>query len=652
MTLTAHRAAALAAVTLAAVYVATLAPSVTFWDAGEFIAAAHSLGIPHPPGTPLFVVALNAWARLFPFLPYAVATNLFSAVCTAAAGALTAWFVARATRQPMAGLAAALAAGGMSTVWSNATETEVYAASLAVAVCAIVAADRAGRTGDRRWLALAAYCLALAVPVHLSILVAAPVVILLAADRGERGVDWEAGLLLTGAAVCIAGVGRMSPEMVVAGLILTGVALPIARRLDPAARGSPHRAMAVMATIAVACSALAFLVIRARFDPAVNQGNPSTLGRMAYVVARRQYDVPGLWPRRAPVWLQLANWFEYADWQVALSLAPGVVPNVWRIIATCLFAALGLFGAASHRARDPRTWRAVLLLFVCGSLGVVVYLNLRAGRSFGWPFVPDENAHEARDRDYFFTLAFWAWGIWAGVGAVAIGRRLRRAWLGVVIAALPIALNWSVVNRRQAPSAGMPREVARQLLEPLPSRTVLFVEGDNDTYPLWYAQQVEGMRRDVTVVTIPLLGARWYLDELRRRAGLVEDDDPGDAIRTARRIAAVAVARGRPVAASNALEPAERRVLAGRWRIVGLAAVADPSSVAPERVDSAIVSADTAALRRAAQGARALLRDGRVKEEPDPIHEYFAELLGCPGRVLTRGAGRGAGSLDSLCNLR
>jgi hypothetical protein len=117
----ARRVAWGSAALLLAVYVATLAPDVTFWDAGEFIAAAHSLGIPHPPGTPVFIVVLHAWAWLLGALPYAVATNLFSAVCTAAAAGLAAWFVARATGDGWAAFAAALVAGVMSSVWSNAT---------------------------------------------------------------------------------------------------------------------------------------------------------------------------------------------------------------------------------------------------------------------------------------------------------------------------------------------------------------------------------------------------------------------------------------------------------------------------------------------------------------------------------------------------
>ncbi len=93
-------------------------------------------------------------------------------------------------------------------------------------------------------------------------------------------------------------------------------------------------ALAVLGVVLVACSALLFLVLRAMHDPPINQANPTTFSRLAYVIGRKQYEVQGILPRQAPVWLQLANWFEYADWQVALSLAPSVIPNVWRVLFT------------------------------------------------------------------------------------------------------------------------------------------------------------------------------------------------------------------------------------------------------------------------------------------------------------------------------
>jgi hypothetical protein len=566
---------------------------------------------------------------------------------------LTTLWVARATREPFAGVAAGIAAGAMSTVWLNATETEVYAASLLLAVATIVAADRAGRTGEARYTLLTAYLLALAVPVHLSALVAAPVAALLAASRPAGGFDGRTALVLSGVSVATAGVGRMSVSVISAGSVL--ILLAAVPRREAFEKGDARRARVGVAIAAVmvgciALSAVGFLIVRSRYDPAINQDNPRTWGQLAYTVARRQYDVAGLWPRRAPVWLQLANWFEYADWQWALRFAPGVVPNVWRVLATSLFAGLGFAGAAWHRRRDARTWRAVLLLFVCGSLGVIAYLNLRAGRTFGWSFIPDDAAHEARDRDYFFTLGFWAWGIWAGMGAVALAQRFARAWVGVAVAALPILLNWNVVDRRQEPDATLPHETARQLLEPLPPRAVLFVEGDNDTYPLWYAQQVEGERRDVTVVTLPLLGAQWYLAELRRRYSLGTGTNASDAT-AATRIAADALGQHRPIASANTLQPSERQAIARRWRVVGLVAIAEPE---PAEISDAPVdiSLDTAALRRVARSIDEWRRGRRARDEPDSIHEYFLRLLSCPARLLDGAAAPPSASLDSLCNLR
>jgi hypothetical protein len=120
---------------------------------------------------------------------------------------------------------------------------------------------------------------------------------------------------------------------------------------------------------AVAISAIAFLLVRARHDPAINQGNPTTWSQVAYVVGRRQYDLPGLWPRRAPVWLQIANWFEYADCSFALSFGTVGGSDIGRMLMTAIFTALGIVGAQWLRAFDPRTWRATVLPLWCGSIG-------------------------------------------------------------------------------------------------------------------------------------------------------------------------------------------------------------------------------------------------------------------------------------------
>jgi hypothetical protein len=167
-----------AAAVLAAAYLSTLAPSVTFWDAGEFIAAAHSLGIPHPPGTPLFVLLLHVWGLPWSESAYAFGLNLASAIATLAAAGLSAalvfrWLGARVDQRTAvaSATAAAICAGAMYTVWSNATETEVYAASLALAIVTLFAADRGQ-------VLLVAYCFGLSAALHVSALVAAPAAII------------------------------------------------------------------------------------------------------------------------------------------------------------------------------------------------------------------------------------------------------------------------------------------------------------------------------------------------------------------------------------------------------------------------------------------------------------------------------------------
>ncbi len=632
------------------VYAVTLAPGVTFWDAGEFIAASHALGIPHPPGTPLFVMMLHVWAAAWsPVLSYAVATNLFSAACTAAAAGLAAWLIARGrtTMPAAAGVAAALCAGAMSTIWLNATETEVYAAALLLAMLTLAAGERAGREPGFRWLALTAYLVALAVPLHLSALVATPAAIVLAADRPD-GVDHERGMLLAGAWVLTIGAGRASVPLSAIGLMaVVASAFVMAGRVGR--RRSAAAAGATIGAVAVALSAVAFMLLRARLDPFINQGNPATWRALVDAIARHQYDVAPLWPRQAPVWLQLANVGQYADWQTGLGLGPGVMPSAARTAATVVFLALGAYGAAWHRRDDARTWRALVALLACGSLGVAAYLNLKAGPSIGAGVLPATALHEARERDYFFTLAFWAWGLWAGYGAVALARRLRQpAWAGVLLAAAPIACNWRAVSRRSEPEARLPAVWARALLDATPPHGVLLVAGDNDTYPLWYEQEVEQYRPDVRVVTLPLTPAGWYRAELQRRGDLLPagsaaspGDDPAT---TGAVVARRAVAAGRPVAVSAYVDRATRDVIGRNWRANGLVFVLDSTAPAGAAVY------DTAAAHRLAAEAVPVAQP--IRESTDPVDAFFQSLLGCPAYVLRRASGTTEASLDSLCNFR
>lgn len=471
------------------VYSITLARGVTYWDAGEFLAAIHSLGIPHPPGTPLYILLARVWSMIAsPLVGFTIAVNAFSALCTALAFGIVANLFWRATDDAVGAFAAALTAGLMSTVWLNATETEVYACALLAAFAILWCANRYALTLERRWVLLSLYTCGLAWSLHLTGLLAVPAAFYAMISAREKPVlrDIPVGLLLA---------------------LLGG-------------------------------SVILFMLVRAQHDPAINQGNPSSIAALIDVVRRHQYDVAPFWPRRAPLWLQFGNVFEYADWQMALGLGPDPGPTVARTTVTIVYTLFGVYGSIRHRAINRVSWRTWMILFITASVGVVLYLNLRAGASYGDGVLPSGAKHEARDRDYFFTWAFVCWGAWAGFGVIQLARAFARTLASragatvdrsrdivsaaVIVAALPMVLNWGPIQTARRDDQQRDEREARALLSALPQRAVLLANGDNDTYPLWYLQEVLGIRRDVIVVTVPLLTPQWNRAELRRRHLLLD----------------------------------------------------------------------------------------------------------------------------------
>jgi len=200
----------------------------------------------------------------------------------------------------------------------------------------------------------------------------------------------------------------------------------------------------------------------------------------------------------------------------------GEMPLMQSAVAA-LMLVLGVLGLVSLRSRDTSTssdaarthgfWYFAPLAATF-TVVLIYYLNFR----YGWSQDPDLGSavpREPRDRDYFYMWTFSLWGLLAGLGFVWLWRRRTVAVLA--LAALPLLANWGAASRR---GQSFTQAWASDMLASVEPNGVLITNGDNDSFPLWYAQEVEGIRRDVTVTLTPYLGMDWYSRQLNRRAHL------------------------------------------------------------------------------------------------------------------------------------
>ncbi len=548
------------------IYYLTLAPTTAFWDTSEYIAAAKVLGIPHPPGNPLFTVLAHAWG-LIPFAgEYARRINLFAAFTSAAGAGL--WFLvaerwcrnvlpARGPRIASA-VMGVLAGATAWTVWNQSTVNEkVYTISmLSIALVSWFAVRWADEPeGERRdrWLVASIYMLALTSTNHQMGILAAPLlgVYVLATDwrvltkpwflatvwlllLGLAGILGAAGSVVAGTAPMSAGVGL--GMLVAVGLIGWAIS-----------RDPKHPGVWIGIAVIVAGFSLnyIYLPIRAGQFPLINEGEPSgffshalsdVLGRVQYAkppVTQRQPAVPGA-PYPAML-AQLSMYWQYWSWQWGRDLGALVAP------ITGFFSALTLGGLWTLIRRDRRAGLAAGALFLTLTLMLIFYLNFKYGFSFKGmnnPLIDDLTMREVRERDYFFVCSFAFAGVLIAVGFAAIVRGIGD-WLGTRVPenrrylmatpVLALALIPLVGNRITASRADetLPRDFAVDILESVAPYGILITAGDNDTFPLWFAQEVLGVRRDVTLANLSLMNTQWHLRQMRRRP--TETFDPASA---------------------------------------------------------------------------------------------------------------------------
>ena len=153
--------------------------------------------------------------------------------------------------------------------------------------------------------------------------------------------------------------------------------------------------------------------------------------------------------------------------------------------------------------------------------GWSAYMNFRPGFSLAVHRGSEADDHEVRERDYFFVVSFIVWGLWAGIGAAALAgaaaatARLRLASRRTAPGAVSAGAQLGHASRRHGPDARLAADFAYDLLNSAPPYGILFTYGDNDTFPLWWAQEVAGIRQDVTVVCLALANTDWYMRQLR-----------------------------------------------------------------------------------------------------------------------------------------
>ena len=534
-------------------YFKTVAPTVSFWDCGEYIATAFTLGVPHPPGAPFFLIL----ARLFTMLPIgediAYRVNLLSVISSALTVMFTFLIIVKLIRQwrgkietfedklvtYTGGVIGALSFAWSDSFWFNAVEAEVYALSMlftaAVVWLALHWLEHEEEGGASHYLLMIAYLMGLALGVHLLSLLTLPVVALIIYFKKFKTTlkSFLAVMTITGLVFIFIYLGIVKGLPGLAHLfsfkaVFAAIALLFIFTYYSIKNNKKIIALSLMSAVLVTIgySTYTLIYVRANAAPTINENNPSTTQSLVSYLNRDQYgDAPIFdrkrWkPRMAGKYTGVEDYFwnyqikrmyvRYFSWQF-------IGRGISEVDITKFYALpflLGLFGAFYHYRKDPKQSFNILTLFFMTGLAIVLYLN--------------QEDPQPRERDYSYVGSFMAYSIWIGIGATGLLELLLKKitgwrsnkYLPATMAALiflTVPFNMMVKGYNEHDRSGnyVAWDYSYNILATTEPNAIIFTNGDNDTFPVWYLQEVEGIRKDVKVVNLSLLNTPWYIKQLR-----------------------------------------------------------------------------------------------------------------------------------------
>ena len=567
-----------------------MAPTVSFWDTGEFIATSHILGIPHPPGSPLFLLI----GKLFTLIPIsadiAFRMNIFSPLISAATISLLFFicneFIDRLDSRDNAkhfkmwsSLTASLTFAFTHSHWFNAVETEVYAFSgfmtALVVYLILIWSKYKDEPHSAIYLMGIVYVIGLATGVHLLNLLTIPFIGLIiyfsTSKFSIKGLLITLGLSLLTFIVIQNGIIKGFPTIVsqigfLGLLLLLAVILYFLYNSIINKKTLVSLVCTSLLLIIVGYSTYFAIFIRSGQNPNIDEGNPETIVEATSYLNRDQYGAMSLLPRKfdnLPSKISIVGSPEYPDFQFSrkqnysyithnipeqisflwsyqinkmytryfLWQFAGKGPSTdsfvsdfgaspkqdgvdWRQFGLPLALIMGFIGLYFHFRKNKYDAFSLLTLFIMTGIAIIFYLN--------------QDNPQARERDYSYVASFMAFSIWISIGIFStinyIGDtlleksiKLKASYFMITLFIVFIPLRMLIANYDEHDRAGnyIAWDMAYNMLQTCEPDAILFTNGDNDTFPLWYLQEVEKIRTDVRVVNLSLLNTPWYVTQLR-----------------------------------------------------------------------------------------------------------------------------------------
>ncbi|MBN1326532.1 MAG: DUF2723 domain-containing protein, partial [Candidatus Cloacimonetes bacterium] len=573
------------------IYYLTFARSLSFWDAGEYITCSSILGIPHPPGNPFYILIGRFFTILGIGIPHAQIVNFLSSIFSAFAVMFTYLFTVKLITMwltsekesfyaYLGGFIAAVYTAFSYTFWTNAIEAEVYS-GLAfilnlVVWLTLVWVEKSEGLSHQNLLLLIIYIFFLGFGIHQTSLQLAPAVLFIVlypqlkenirkSGFWTRLVVYTIFIIIAYAVFIPVGKSMEIPDL---SKYVVAVSLFAILYYHHHKDVSPRTWLLALFLILVGLSTHFFLLVRSQHRPFINEGHPHNLSLFTDYVLRRQYGTTSMFVRRANFFYQLYDQFlTYFSWQFfnveMISRWFKVPAYIIQRFANLIVFLLGSGGIIYHIKKNKHSFAYFFSFFFMASIAMIFVMNLSDA--------------EVRERDYFFVTAYNFWTVWMAIGSIAVidfFRRKKRI-LGLIFAVMmlffPIFNLVSQYHVHDRSREYIALDYGQNILNSVDENAIIFTNGDNDTFPVWYAQAVydpatteyihpdpdslpgditgnqlklntlaptdttreiiasaleykneecKGIRKDVTIANLSLLNTPWYIKQLRDKEGI------------------------------------------------------------------------------------------------------------------------------------